>query len=164
MSSLNPLKIIGWWILLIAMVDIVAIPCFALNAVGNGQKPLTFLVSSVKIAIDGVFLLSVLSSILFFKQFRRFWVANTVVILILGVFVFRNRMNQDRMEYVFKEKIDSIGGYLVMSRTEYYNLERSQVRSRCYWKNGQKDSVWTVYSQTGVIIKQDQYKSGSLVQ
>jgi len=146
------------------MVDIVAIPCFAFNAVGDGQRPLTFLVLSVKIAIDGVFLLSVLSSILFFKQFRRFWIANTLIILILGIFVLRNRMNDDRTEYVFKEKIDSIGGYLFRSRTEYYNLKRNQVRSQSYWKNGDKDSVWTIYSQTGDILRQDHYKGGNLIQ
>ena len=160
MRSFNPLRIMGWWISLIVMVDLVAIPCFYLHTVQTVQSPLTFFVSSIKIAMDGLFVLGVLAAIVYFKQFKRFWVANCILLLVLGIFAFRDLANAAGVKYVIKERIDSIGGFLIKTRTEYYNVEDNKVRSQCYWKNDQKDGVWTVYSETGRILQQQQYRNG----
>ena len=163
MRIFNPLKVMGWWISLIVMIDLVAIPCFYLHAVQTARSPLTFMVSSIRIAIDGLFVLGILAAIVYFKQFKRFWTANCFLLLVLGIFAFRDLANAASIKYVIKERIDSIGGYLIKTRTEYYSVEGNKVRSRCYWKNDQKDSVWTVYSETGRVLEQQLYSNGVLI-
>lgn len=163
MRNFNPLIIMGWWISLIVMIDLVAIPCFYLHVIVGDQTLWPFLVSSLRITIDGLFVLGILASIVYFKQFKRFWAANCLILLVLGIFAFKDLANAASIKYIIRERIDSIGGCMIRSRTEYYSLEKNKVRSQCYWKNDEKDSVWTVYSETGGVLEQAHYKNGNLI-
>jgi hypothetical protein len=163
LKALNPIKIIAGWILLVMIIDVIAVPYFFFNSVGGEQKPLTFLMSSVKIAMIGIFLLSILTSFLYIKWFKKFWFANCFFFLLSGIYIYQDQRANNEIQYSFHEKNDSIGGYEYKSRIEYYSLEKNEVRSQSYWKNGMKDSVWTIYSEKGNILKQERYKNGNLI-
>jgi hypothetical protein len=159
----NPIKIIGGWVLLVIIIDIFAIPYLYFNSVGGEQRPLTFLMSSIKIGMEGIFLLSILTAILYFGWFKKFWFLNCFFFLVSGIYIVKDINSSPQIQYGFKEVTDSIGGYEIKTRTEYYNLVRNEVRSRSYWKNGEKDSIWTTYSKEGNVLKQERYKNAKLI-
>lgn len=162
LKSLNPLKIIGGWILLVIIFDLIAIPYLFFNSVGGEQKPLIYLMSSIKIALNGVFLLSILTGILYFSWFKKFWFVNCFFLFVSGIYIFDDLRSNNKVGYSFNETSDSIGGYEIKTRIEYYDIERNEVRSRSYWKNGERDSIWTIYSKAGGVLEQERYKNGVL--
>jgi len=162
LKSLNPLKIIAGWIFLVMIIDLIAIPYLFFNSAGGEQKPLILLMSSVKIAVTGVFLLSILTSLIYFKWIKKYWIVNGFFFLLSGIYIYQDQLGENNIQYSFEEKVDSIDGNEIKSRIEYYNLEKKEIRSKSYWKNGKKDSVWTIYSEDGNIIKQELYKSGNI--
>jgi len=89
---------------MIVIADIVALPLIYLHAIESAQKPLAFLISSIKLTMDGLFVLGILTSILYFRQFRRFWIAHCLILLLLGLFVFKGLANGIKSKYASKEK------------------------------------------------------------
>lgn len=65
--------------------------------------------------------------------------------------------------YSYNEITDSVGGYEIMIKTEYYDMATNVVRSKSYWKNGQKDSIWTIYDKDGAILQKQRYINGKLI-
>jgi len=82
-----PLSIIGGWISIILLVDVITTVFFLLNVAGQGQDLSDFLLTSGRIAVYGLFVLSVVMSILYFRQFKKFWVAHSFFIVLLGALV-----------------------------------------------------------------------------
>lgn len=72
----NPIRIIGCWGFIVFIFDLVVIPYAYCHTVGGEQKPIIYLMSSIRTAFVGVFILSFLTSILFFDWFKRYWFIN----------------------------------------------------------------------------------------
>ena len=158
-KSLNPLVIMRIWVLLVLISDLIFVPYYIYHSSGGEQKPLTYLASSITIAIGGIFILSILAVILYFRWFKQYWFVNCIIFLVSGFYLF-TILNKET-NYSFAETNDSIGGNEIRKRIEYYDMDKNEVRSISYWKNGIKDSVWTIYSKNGSILQQERYKEGS---
>ena len=89
-KTVNPMTIMGFWISLIVIADISVLPLMCLHAVDAGLTPLAFLLSSIKLAMNGLFILGILTSIIYFDLFRRFWKANCCILLLTGIFVIKD--------------------------------------------------------------------------
>jgi len=69
-------------------------------------------------------------------------------------------------QYGVVEKTRYTGSEKIDIKLEYYtNSDTSGIiRSESFWKNGKKDSTWTVYDKNGKIIKQEKYSSDQLIE
>lgn len=103
-KAINPITIMGLWISMIVIADIAVLPLIYLHAVDAGQKPMVFLMSSIRLAMNGLFVLGILMAIIYFKQFRKFWVAHCLILLLLGVFAFKDLASGMRSKYTAKDK------------------------------------------------------------
>ena len=65
--------------------------------------------------------------------------------------------------YSYVEKNREIEGNKIEIKTEYYNDENKVIRSVSFWKNGKRDSTWTVLSKEGKIISEKVYKDDKLI-
>ena len=156
MRFINPVKIIFGWILLIILVDIIALPTLFHNTIGGEQLPLVFLMNSIIIAAYGILSISILSTIIYFKSIRRFWLTSLFFGLIAAIYI----INDAKMRYVSYsciESCDSISGYEIKSKKEFYSLNPDILRSVSYWRNGERDSIWRIYDKTGKVIEEHKY-------
>ncbi|MBN9382144.1 MAG: hypothetical protein J0H74_15355 [Chitinophagaceae bacterium] len=158
-----PLALTGAWLLIVFVYDIIAIPYLLHHTSGGAQRPATFLMSSIKVAIWGVFILSILTSVLFFRQLKKTWYINGSLFIISGMLIMGDYIDRPDISYGYNVTTDSVGGYEIKVKTEYYDMTTNAVRSKSYWKNGQKDSVWTTYHKNGEILQQQRYVSGKLI-
>jgi RsiW-degrading membrane proteinase PrsW (M82 family) len=95
----------GLWVSMIVIADITVLPLTYLHAVDLGQKPLAFLLSSLKLAMNGLFILGILTAVIYFSQFRKFWLAHSLILLLLGAFFFKDVASGIKAKYAAKEKI-----------------------------------------------------------
>ena len=58
----NPIKIIGGWILLMIVIDFITISILFPSTVGGEQSPETFFTESITVIIHGIFLLNIITS------------------------------------------------------------------------------------------------------
>jgi len=82
---LNPIKIIGIWVLLMILINFIVIPILYYNTVGGEQRPLTFLMGSIDIILYGVFILTIVTTVLYWSWSKKFWYFNLIFFL-LSVF------------------------------------------------------------------------------
>jgi antitoxin component YwqK of YwqJK toxin-antitoxin module len=65
--------------------------------------------------------------------------------------------------YSYVEKNREINGNKIEIKTEYYDDENKVIRSISFWKNGKRDSTWTVLSKEGKTISEKVYKDDQLI-
>lgn len=164
MKILNPIKIIGIWVLLMIVINIIAIPILFSTTVGGEQRPLSFLMESIEITAYGILLLSILTAILYFKWVKRFWFINLFFFFVSGIYVVRNIKRSKEIVYSFNEKTDLINGSEIKIKKEYYTLNPEKLRSESYWRNGKKDSIWVTYAEDGNVLKKVRYKNDVLIE
>ncbi len=162
-KNINPLKLILYWLLLLLVVSIIITPILYITTVGGEQRPLTFLVYMITLAVYGTFILSIVTSFIYFDWFKKYWYINPLFFILSGYYVIKDQKRNATVEYSFKQKTDSLGNDEIKIVTEYYNLDPEEIRSESYWKNGKKDSTWIIYSRDGNIISQEKYKDGYLI-
>ena len=164
MKFLNPIKIIAGWVLLMIIINIIVVPILFYKTVGGEQRPLIFLMTSIDIMAYGIFILSILTIVLYFSWVKKFWFVNLFFILASAIYVFKEQKYNNEIKYSFNERIDSIGNSEIKTRLEYYSLKPSRLRSQRYWKDGKKDSLWTIYSEKGNVLNQERYKNDVLIE
>lgn len=163
-TRLNPVKILGLWILSMLILT----PCFMyvsnIGASGGEQKPLTTLATMIAVTIYGAAFISALTPLFFKKWFKRNW---WYIIIILVTFIPVIGLIKDMLTadpYSYSEKTKEINGDTFLIKTEYYDdNEFKKIRSISYWKNNKKDSTWTTYSENGNIISQETYRNDTLI-
>lgn len=163
MKVLNPIKIIGVWVLNMIIVDIIVIPILFAKTVGGEQRPLTFLMESFNVTAYGIFILSILTGALYFRWLKKFWFISLMFFLLSGFYIAQDIRRKTETPYSFNEKTESIKGVEIKIKREYYSLNPEKIRSINYLKNEKKDSIWTTYSEEGNIIKQEKYKDDTLI-
>jgi hypothetical protein len=163
MRFLNPIRIIAIWIALIIIINIIALPLLFHKSVGGEQRPETFLMVSVKVLAYGILILSIVTIPIYLKWVRKYWYINLIFIIITSIYVLKDASNLEKFRYSVVEKTDSVENSEIRIKLEYYNLDSGLVRSQSFWKNGKKDSIWTIYSKAGTVQSQTRYKNDSLV-
>lgn len=161
-KKLNPLKLMLYWLLLLLMISIIVIPILFATTVGGEQQPLTFLVYMILLAEYGTLILSIVTPIFYFDWFKKYWYVNLIFLILSCYYVIKDQKRSVNIQYSFKEKVDSTGADEIKTVTEYYSLDPEKVRSESYWRNGKKDSTWTIYAKDGGIISREKYKDGKL--
>ncbi|MBN2396116.1 MAG: hypothetical protein JXC36_06610 [Candidatus Atribacteria bacterium] len=73
------------WTGLIVFFCFVVIPLASIGHSGGEQVPLTFLAYAIGPAIWGYFVISIMTSIVFKKWFKTYWIINLIVFLITGL-------------------------------------------------------------------------------
>ncbi len=77
------------WTGLFLLFIFVIIPIENIGHSGGEQIPLTLLAYAVSIAIGGYFIISILTSIIFDKWIKKYWIFNLIVFLITGGILLR---------------------------------------------------------------------------
>ena len=77
------------WTGLLLFFIFVIIPIANIGHSGGEQIPLTLLASAIGIAIGGYFIISILTSIIFDKWIKKYWILNLIVFLITGGILLR---------------------------------------------------------------------------
>lgn len=162
-KKLNPLKLMIYWLLLLMVINIIVIPVLFATTVSGEQRPITFLVYMILVAVYGTLILSIITPVFYFDWFKKYWYFNLIFLVLSGYYVMKDQKRNAKIEYSFKEKTDHIGGDEIRTVKEYYNLDPEEIRSESYWKNGRKDSTWIVYAKDGSIISNEKYKHGKII-
>jgi hypothetical protein len=76
MKKLNPVLLIGIWVLLVMIFNILTIPSVFRDSAGTYTTPMNYFIRSVSVMMIGVFILSVLTPFLFFAWFKKHWFIN----------------------------------------------------------------------------------------
>jgi|GEM_PF-3556885 hypothetical protein len=165
MKIYSPFRIIGIWIPIVIVVDLVTIPILFNTTAGGEQRPLTFLVESFKIAAYGIMLLSIVGFAFFYKNWSKlYWVFSLFFLLIGTFYIFRS--NGKTIPYGFDEATYQINGSTLKCKTEFYGQDSEairKIRSISFWKDNKKDSVWVTYSENGKVLEEKRYKNDTLV-
>ena len=159
----NPLKIMINWLLFLCVVGVIVTPILFATTVGGEQKPLTFLAYLMLTAIYSTFFLSIVTAIIYFDWFKKYWFINLIFFLVSGYYVIRDLKLQQNTEYSFKENTYNIGSSEIRVVREYYSIEPEKLRSEKYWKNNKRDSIWVVYAENGSILKKELYSDDKLL-
>lgn len=159
-------KVTIYWIVCAISIGLISGIIANDNTSGGEQKLFIYIAHSVAITLIGVILINI-STLIFLPaqsiKNRLFSVCFIVISLIL-LYPFLKGVVGTQYDTV--EKTRYIGPDEINIKLEYYpsNDTSRIIRSESFWKNGKKDSVWTIYERNGNIIKQKKYKNDQLVE
>lgn len=163
MTKLNPFKLLIGWTLLMVVLTPILMYTSNIGASGGEQKPLTTLATMPILTLIGASIISIVTPFLF-----RTWSKSNIWFIILmvlfsiltTVFIYQYYFETP---YSYVEKNREIDGNKLEIKTEYYDDENKVIRSVSFWKNGKRDSTWTVLSKEGKIISEKVYKDDQLI-
>jgi antitoxin component YwqK of YwqJK toxin-antitoxin module len=112
----------------------------------------------------GILIMSIVTPFFYFYWFKRNWYVSVIFFVISGYYVIRDQNRGAKIQYSFKEKTESVNNNEIRTVREYYSLTPEKIRSESYWKDGRKDSIWTVYAEDGIIIGQKKYRDGAVLE
>ena len=163
MTKLNPLKfIIGWTLLMVVLTPILMYTS-NIGASGGEQKPLTTLVTMPILTLIGATIISIVTPFIFrtWSKSNKWFIVLAVLFSILtAIFIYQYYFETP---YSYVEKNREINGNKIEIKTEYYDDENKVIRSISFWKNGKRDSTWTVLSKEGKTISEKVYKDDQLI-
>jgi hypothetical protein len=159
--SKKPAGIYTLWMLLWFAYCFVGIPLLSINTSGGEQKPLIYFANSIYILLYGFASISILTSFLFLKWFKKYWYLNLLVFLITGFILVSEQLFRDEYKESIYKKEYINNDEIIISIEKY--TSNHKIRSERYWRNNKKDSIWTVYDKKGSIIEQKLYHNDSLL-
>jgi len=159
----TPIKIYFLFGILLFFFTFIGIPLLSLGYADGEQRPFILLSYIVDVMIYGYFTLAILTTIIFWRWFKKQWYINVVIfclcsypILVLKILRSRNTAYTETLERENKGKSE------LTTRREYYpNTKR--IRSERFYLDDNKDSIWTIYSEDGKILSREIYKNGKLL-
>ncbi len=163
MPKLNPIKLIIGWAFLMIVITPILMYTSNIGASGGEQKPLITLVTMLILTLIGATIISIVTSFIFktWIKSNKWFIVWTVLFSILTTkFIYQYYFETP---YSYVEKNREIEGNKLEIKTEYYDDENKVIRSVRFWKNGKRDSVWTVLSKEGKIISEKIYKEDQLI-
>lgn len=161
LKQLNPLKIIAIWLCGVIVINLIAIPVLFKKTSGGEQAPITFLMNSIDIAGYGIFVICCFSAILFQAWAKSHWYYLIPLTILSGLYVFFD-LKEKNNTYSIQEDLNVVDGAEIVRRREFYSLKDKTIRSEKFWRNGKKDSTWTVYSPEGEVVERESYKDGKV--
>jgi Na+/melibiose symporter-like transporter len=164
MTKLNPLKLLIGWTLLMILLTPIFVYTSSIGSIGGEQKPLTTLVAMPLLAVIGAAVICIVTPFIFKSWFKsnKWFIALALFILIPTIIFSWQYYFETPYSYV--QKFEEIDGNKFEIKTEYYDGENKVVRSNSFWKNGKRDSSWTVLSKDGTVISEEVYRNDSLVE
>jgi len=136
------------------------------NASSGEQKLFTYIGISIITGSVGVVLINILFLLLGNNRNER---RVSIFFLVIALIILMSIMLGTIFDkYDIVEQTRYSGSNEIDIKKEYYVQNESKdnirhIRSEKFWKNGKKDSLWTVYAKDGIIISQRKYNNGELV-
>lgn len=156
-------KVILIWFCSVLGIGVVLAVLRESNSHGGEQKLLTTLVYTYIIDTAGVLLLVLASIFTRFQWFKRYIVANILIIVLCLVQLYPIMKYWTTPSYASISESFTLNNNSWEITTEYYDNSHERIRSVSFFKNTLKDSVWTTFSKTGEIISKTMYKNGKEV-
>jgi hypothetical protein len=162
MKKINPLAILIAWVVGCLVFAVIVMIILGKTTPGGEQAPLTFLGNFIYVIVYGLLVLSILTIFLFRTWSKKNWVVQAVSISLCCWLIIAGAGNNIDSEYSFMRVDTIIGNKEYIKQYEYY--DNRSLRSISFFYNNKKDSVWTIYSESGKVISSLRYKEGSLVE
>jgi len=151
MKRINPLTILISWVAGCSVFALTVMVILGKTTPGGEQAPLTFLL-----------ILSILTIFLFRKWSKKYWIIQAILISLCCYLIVSGERNNADAAYSFTRVDTTIGNKQYIKQYEYY--DNRSLRSISFFYNNKKDSIWTIYSESGKVISSLRYKEGSLVE
>ncbi len=134
-----------------------------IGASGGEQKLHTTLATMTILTLIGATIISIGTPFIFraWSKLNKWFIVLTVLFSALTIILIYQYYFESPYSYV--EKNREIDGNKLEIKTEYYDDENKVIRSVSFWKNGKRDSSWTVLSKEGKIISEKRYKDDQLI-
>ncbi|RXK80485.1 toxin-antitoxin system YwqK family antitoxin [Filimonas effusa] len=130
------------------------------------QKLFTYFAYSIVAALVGVALINVGAIIYLQRKGVKSSLASWGI-LIASLFLLFPLFTGMLFHRGYDEVVENMieGGDTLRIRLEYYSRSDTALllRSRSFWKNGKKDSIWITYEKDGSILKRQHFKNGEPV-
>lgn len=159
------IKVTIYWTLAVLFVGMISGIVADSSASDGEQKLFSHTAVSIAVALVGIILIN-LAMLLFYRRMdvgtRIFSVGITIAATIILFPLFIGVVDS---QYEEDTEYREVGTDKIEIKTEYYNSNDTSeiIRSKRFWKNGKKDSIWTTYDRTGSIIEQLIFKEGQLI-
>ena len=162
----NAIQITIYWTATMLSIGVIGGMIANHNASGGEQKLFTYVAYSLMIALIGVVLINI--GMLFLSKAQsmntRLFSLSFIVLALFVLYPLIRGVMGDKYDVV--EKTRYIGPEKIDIKIEYYSTPDTSriIRSRSFWKNGKRDSVWIIYDRSGNIVKQQKYKEDILIE
>ncbi|WP_316787006.1 hypothetical protein [Pedobacter frigiditerrae] len=83
----NPFKIYLYGIILFLGFCVIGVPILSMGHSGGEQVPMTLIAYALNYFIYGLFFISILTSILFWNWFKKYWYINLIIFILTGVLI-----------------------------------------------------------------------------
>ncbi len=162
MTKINPLRLLLGWTTIMVVLTPILVYTSSIGSSGGEQKPLTTLVTMPILTLIGAAIIGLVTPFIFktwLKSNKWFIVLTILFSILTTIFIYQYYFDTP---YSYVERNREINGNKIETNTEYYDDENKIIRSNSFWKNGKKDSTWTVFSKDGKMISEKVYKDGQL--
>jgi len=82
--------LIGLWVILMLVIDIIEIPHLAATRADNAQASINFFMESINRTMYGIFILTIITSFIFRAWTKRNWYISLFFLVISGLYVVAN--------------------------------------------------------------------------
>ena len=163
MMKLNPLRLLLVWTIIMAVITPILVYTSSIGSSGGEQSPLTTLASMPALTLIGATIICLVTPFIFktWLKSNKWFIALTILFSILTTLFTWQYYFETPYSYV--EKNREIDGDKFEIKTEYYDNDNKAIRSVSIWKNGKRDSIWTVLSKDGKVISENVYKDDQLI-
>jgi hypothetical protein len=162
MKKISPRTILMSWVVGCVVFALIKMIILVETTTGGDQAPLEFLGNFIYIVIYGIIALSILIIVLYTKRSKEYWIMPVVIIFLCCLLLFAGWENSSHAIYSFTRVDTVIGGKEYIKQYEYYDSR--SLRGISFFYNNKKDSIWTVYSESGKVISSLRYKEDTLIE
>lgn len=158
----NPISIYILWLIILVLYAIIGIPILSIGYSGGEQRPLTLIFGLPHVALCGFLTISILTIFYNFQWFKRYWYFNVLIFLFSSAIITLDTIKRNEVIYDFGEEKFIVNGKELIQQTEYF-INTNKIRSRKFYLQNKRDSIWSVYDINGNLISKEIYKNGRLL-
>ena len=155
-----------YWVVIVVVIGIIGGILASRNASGGEQKLFVYFSYSLIIALIGAILINLFALFYYSKKERVSRLISVCFIIGSLLFLYPFLKGEKNSQFDVIEKTRFKDSDKIDIKIEFYPSSDSSriVRSESYWKNGKKDSIWTVYDRDGSILRKRRYNNNELVE
>lgn len=162
MKKIKPLTILISWVIGCSLLALIVMIILGVTTPGGEQAPLNFLSKFIYVILYGLLILSILTIVLFRRRSKKYWIVPVASIFFCCYLLIAGNRNSTRVKYLTTTVDTIIGSRAYTKRYEYY--DNKSLRSISFFYNNKKDSIWTIYSESGNIISCLRYREDSVIE
>lgn len=161
-----PILITLCWAISVPIIGLISGIIADNNASAGEQKLFTYIAYSIIISLLGVFVINVVTLFWYQATDKSIRIVNLCLIIGSITFLYPIFNGLFLSQYETSTKTEYIGNDKIDIQKEYYPSKdtTTHIRSESFWKNGKKDSIWTIYGKDGSVIKKVRYNDGVVVE